>query len=183
MPTRLALFDTPIGSGGVAWSDHGIVGVQLPEPDASKVLARLRRQFPGATESSPSPPIQRAIEAMTALLRGEPTDLAGVTLDMDGVPRFERQVYDVTRTIRFGETLSYGQIASRLGDPRLARDVGQALGRNPFPLVVPCHRVLAAGGKLGGFSARGGVATKQRLLDIEQANVGWQLPLEAERGC
>ncbi len=96
---------------------------------------------------------------------------------MDAVEPFERRVYDVARTIPVGHTLTYGQIATRLGDRLLAREVGQALGRNPFPIVVPCHRVLAANGKLGGFSAPGGVATKQRLLEIEQANVNWQLSL------
>ena len=114
---------------------------------------------------------------MTALLRGESRDLNDVSLDMTNVPAFDRQVYEVARTIPPGKTLTYGQIAIALGDVHLARDVGQALAHNPFPLVVPCHRVLAAGGKLGGFSARGGVTTKQRLLTLEQANVSWQLPL------
>jgi methylated-DNA-[protein]-cysteine S-methyltransferase len=98
---------------------------------------------------------------------------------MDRVDAFDRRVYEAARAIPAGETASYGQLASRLGDPRLAREVGQALARNPFPIVVPCHRVIAARGGLGGFSARGGVATKQRLLAIEQANVSWQLPLDA----
>ena len=104
--------------------------------------------------------------------------LSRIRLDLEGVPSFERQVYEVARTIPAGETVTYGQIATRLGDSRAAREVGQALARNPFPIVVPCHRVVAAGGKLGGFSARGGLATKQRLLSIERANVSWQLPLE-----
>ena len=127
--------------------------------------------------------MQTAIDAMTALLRGESTDLASVRLDMRGVPPFERSVYEIARTIPFGATLTYGQVALRLGDGRLAREVGQALAHNPFPLVVPCHRVLAAGGKLGGFSARGGVATKQRLLSIERADVSWQLALGEAPGA
>jgi methylated-DNA-[protein]-cysteine S-methyltransferase len=179
MSESFTLFETPIGTGGIAWNERGVSGVQLPEPDAARVRARLRRRFPHAIESPPSPDIQRALEAMTALLRGEPSDLSSVHLDLDRVPAFERRVYEVARTIPAGETVSYGQIASRLGDARLAREVGQALAQNPFPIIVPCHRVIAAGGKLGGFSARGGVATKQRLLSIEQANVSWQLPLEA----
>lgn len=109
------------------------------------------------------------IDAVIALLRGEPVDLSGVTLDMEGVPAFNRHVYEIARTILPGRTLTYGEIAVRLGDKLLARDVGQALGRNPFPIVVPCHRVLAAGGKTGGFSAHGGVATKMRILAIEGA--------------
>jgi len=129
--------------------------------------------------AEPPPEIARAIELMSQLLSGAEADLSGVRLDMQRVPPFEQRVYEVARTIPKGQTLTYGQIATRLGDPALARDVGQALARNPFPIVVPCHRVLAAGGKLGGFSAAGGVATKQRLLSIERANVSWQLPLEA----
>ena len=168
-----------MGTAGIAWSEHGVLGVELPEPERARLRARLRRRFPDATEVPPTDEIQLAMEAMSALLRGEPSDLGSVQLDMHAVPGFDRQVYAIARTIPAGETLSYGQIATRLGDVRLARDVGQALAHNPYPLIVPCHRVLATGGKLGGFSARGGVATKQRLLDIERANVGWQLPLEA----
>src|SRR5207253_8908837 len=100
---------------------------------------------------------------------GEPSDLALVALDMEGMPEFDRRVYEVARTVPPGATLSYGEIAARLGERALAREVGQALGRNPFPLIVPCHRVLAAGGKAGGFSANGGVATKLALLTIERA--------------
>jgi methylated-DNA-[protein]-cysteine S-methyltransferase len=133
--------------------------------------------LPGSRESAPPPDVEQAIERIRALLSGSAVDLASVPLDMSAVNPFERRVYDVARTIPPGQTLTYGQIAARLGDPLLARDVGQALGRNPFPIVVPCHRVLAAGGKLGGFSAPGGVATKQRLLAIEQAHVSWQLSL------
>jgi methylated-DNA-[protein]-cysteine S-methyltransferase len=182
MSASFALFNTPIGTGGIVWNERGVCGVQLPEPDAVRVRARLRRRFAGATDASPPPPIRKAIELMTALLHGEPVDLSCVRLDMDRVPSFERQVYEAARTIPPGETASYGQLASRLGDPHLAREVGQALARNPFPIVVPCHRVIAAGGRLGGFSARGGVATKQRLLGIERAHVSWQLPLEGLGG-
>jgi methylated-DNA-[protein]-cysteine S-methyltransferase len=171
---HFCVFETALGACGIAWGEHGVAGIQLPEPD---VRTRLRRRFPGAREASPPPALAEVIERITALLRGERVDLSMVQLDMDRVPPFERQVYEVTRTIPAGETLSYGQIAGRLGEPRLAREVGQALAHNPFPIVVPCHRVLAADGKLGGFSARGGVATKQRLLETERANVSWQLPL------
>jgi methylated-DNA-[protein]-cysteine S-methyltransferase len=118
---------------------------------------------------------------MTSLLQGESADLSSVELDLEGVPAFERRVYQTARSVPAGATITYGELASRLGDARLAREVGQALARNPFPLVVPCHRVIAAGGKLGGFSARGGQRTKQRLLAIERANVSWQLPLAGLR--
>jgi methylated-DNA-[protein]-cysteine S-methyltransferase len=171
------MFDTTMGAGGIAWGDRGVIGVHLPEPDAARACARLRRLFPAALETPPTPEIQAAIERIATLLEGRTSDLSSICLDMDRVPAFDRRVYEVARTIAAGETLTYGQIASRLGEPRLAREVGQALARNPFPIIVPCHRVLAAGGKLGGFSARGGVATKQRLLSIERANVAWQLPL------
>ena len=179
MSTQFALFETSLGTASIAWSERGVVGVQLPDPGtpATAVRRRLQRQFPGASEALAPLEIQRAIDAMRALLRGESRDLNDVDLDMTNVPPFDRQVYEVARTIPPGKTLTYGQIASALGDVHLARDVGQALAHNPFPLVVPCHRVLAAGGRLGGFSARGGVTTKQRLLTLEQANVSWQLPL------
>ena len=177
MSLLYCVFETPIGRGGIAWGDRGVVGIQLPESDPSRVRARFRRRFPDSRESTPPPDIEQAIERIRALLSGSPVDLASVPLDMSAVGPFERRVYDVARTIPPGQTLTYGQIAARLGDPLLARDVGQALGRNPFPILVPCHRVLAAGGKLGGFTAPGGVATKQRLLAIEQAHVSWQLSL------
>ena len=164
-----ALFDTAIGACGIAWGERGLVGVQLPEGSEARTRARLRRRFSDAREAPPPPAVQRAIEGIVALLHGEAIDLSGVALDMDRVPPFERRVYEVARTIMPGATLSYGDIAARLGAPGEARAVGQALGQNPFPLVVPCHRVLAAGGKVGGFSANGGIATKLRLLSIEGA--------------
>lgn len=167
MARSFALFDTAIGLCGIVWSEAGICGVQLPEHDAAATRRRLRRRFPGAGEGSPPPRVQRAIDDIVALLSGEPRDLSGATLDMDAVPPFERRVYAVARTIPPGATLSYGEIAARLGAPEEARAVGQALGRNPFPIIVPCHRVVAAGGKTGGFSAPGGVKTKLRILALE----------------
>ncbi len=165
-----AIFDTAIGACGIAWGARGIVGVQLPEASEEKTRARLRRRFPAATEAPPTLEIKRAIDGMVALLRGEKSDLSAVSLDMDDLPAFNRRVYDVARAIPPGATLSYGEIAAKLGEPReAARDVGQALGQNPIPIIVPCHRVLAANGKPGGFSASGGVTTKLRLLTIEKA--------------
>jgi methylated-DNA-[protein]-cysteine S-methyltransferase len=167
--TGFALFDTAIGPCGIAWGDGGIAGVQLPEAGEAETRARMLHRFPAAGETAPPPQVQQAVERIVALLRGEASDLSTVALDMDGVPEFHRSVYDAARTIPPGETLSYGDIARRVGAPGAARAVGQALGRNPFPIVVPCHRVLAAGGKIGGFSAQGGVATKRRMLAIESA--------------
>ncbi len=112
-----------------------------------------------------------AIADIVALLDGGACDLSCVALDMEGVADFDRKVYEVARTIAPGETMSYGAIAARLGDPGAARGVGQALGRNPFAIVVPCHRVVTADGGLGGFSAAGGSATKRRMLEIEGAAV------------
>jgi methylated-DNA-[protein]-cysteine S-methyltransferase len=175
------LFETPIGTGAIAWGERGVTGVELPHFDTAKVRAELKRRSPASVEAPPPPEIQRAIDAMTSLLQGESADLSSVELDLEGVPAFERRVYQTARSVPAGATITYGELASRLGDARLAREVGQALARNPFPLVVPCHRVIAAGGKLGGFSARGGQRTKQRLLAIERANVSWQLPLAGLR--
>ena len=115
----------------------------------------------------PAAEVQEAIDRIVDLLRGEASDLSTVALDMDGVPEFNRRVYEVARTIPAGERLTYGEVADRLGDRGAARDVGRALAQNPFALIVPCHRVLAAGGGLGGFSAPGGITTKRRLLMIE----------------
>jgi O-6-methylguanine DNA methyltransferase len=163
------LFDTSIGPCGIAWGDRGVVGVHLPEATEARTRARMLRRFPGGREAAPPPEVQRAIDGIVALLRGEASDLSDVALDMEHVPAFHRRVYEIARTIPPGATFSYGEIAGRLGDESMARAVGQALGQNPFPIVVPCHRVLAAGGRSGGFSAPGGVRTKLRLLEIEGA--------------
>lgn len=162
-----ALFDTAIGWCGVAWNDRGLVGVQLPEAGEAETRERMLQRFPTAAEMPPSPNVQQAIGRITALLRGEPCDLSTIALDMDGVTAFHRRVYELARAIPPGKTMAYGEVAARIGAPGAARAVGQALGRNPFPIVVPCHRVLAAGGKVGGFSAHGGTATKRRMLAIE----------------
>jgi len=164
-----ALFDTTIGRCGIAWGARGISGVQLPEASEAKTRARLMQRYARAREAAPPAEVQHAIEAIAALLDGEPKDLCAVALDMDGIAEFDRRVYEAARAIPAGATLSYGELAARLGERALAREVGQALGRNPFPIIVPCHRVLAAGAKAGGFSANGGVATKLALLTIERA--------------
>ena len=166
-----ALFDTAIGRCGIAWGEGGVAGVQLPEAGEAETRARMLHRFPAAGETAPPPEVQCVVERIIALLGGEADDLAAVALDMNQVPEFHRRVYEVARTIPPGMTLSYGDIAARIGSPGAARAVGQALGRNPFPIVVPCHRVLAAGGKIGGFSAQGGIATKRRMLAIEGAQI------------
>lgn len=164
-----ALFETAVGCCGIAWCARGVVGVQLPEADESTTRERMRRRFANVPEAPPPAHVERAVERIRALLRGEPADLSEIALDMDRVPPFDRRVYEVARTIPPGTTLTYGQIAARIGEPGAARAVGRALGHNPFAPVVPCHRILSADGKMHGFSATGGVATKLRLLTIE----GW----------
>lgn len=162
-----ALFDTAIGTCGVVWNDRGICGLQLPERDTSRLRARLRRRLSDAREAKPPASVQAAIDRLVALLLGERVDLRSVTLDIDGLPDLERDVYVAAREIPPGATLTYGEVARRIGRPGAAREVGAALGRNPFAIIVPCHRVVAANGKTGGFSAVGGVATKLKLLAIE----------------
>jgi methylated-DNA-[protein]-cysteine S-methyltransferase len=169
--THYTLFETAIGWAGLAWGDKGLVGCHLPDPDPETARRSFLRKIPDAVESPPTPEIQKAIADIRALLAGGPLDLLDVEIDIARVPEFNARVYAIARAIPPGETLTYGEIATRLGDRLLARQVGQALGRNPWPMVVPCHRVTAAGGKLGGFTARGGVNTKARLLEIEGAAV------------
>lgn len=164
-----ALFDTGVGRCGVAWGERGIVRMLLPESRPSTLRAKLAAMFPDSAESEPPAAVQRAIDRVVTLLRGEVADLAQIELDMDGVPPFHRRVYEHARTIAPGKTMTYGEVAARIGSPGAARAVGQALGKNPFAIVVPCHRVLAAGGKIGGFSAPGGAKTKLEMLRIEQA--------------
>jgi methylated-DNA-[protein]-cysteine S-methyltransferase len=163
------LFDTAIGRCAIAWSVQGIVGVQLPGRDDGALRAGLLRRHPGAREAAPPQDVARAVDGIVALIAGEPRDLADVVLDLSAVPEFNRRVYAVARTIKPGATLTYGAIAAQLGEPD-ARGVGEAMGQNPCPIIVPCHRVVAAGGKTGGFSAPGGAATKRRLLAIEGAS-------------
>jgi methylated-DNA-[protein]-cysteine S-methyltransferase len=162
------LFDTTIGTCGIAWSERGVVAVRLPAASRSALRASLLKRGPSASEMPPPPEVERAIDGIVALLRGEASDLTFVTLDMANVGAFEQRLYETLRTIAPGETLTYGELAARLGAQ--AQDVGQAMGRNPFPVIVPCHRVVAAGGKTGGFSAPGGVKTKLRMLAIESVH-------------
>jgi methylated-DNA-[protein]-cysteine S-methyltransferase len=162
------LFATAIGTCGLGWGSNGITGVQLPESNQSATLARLLRKLGGsASVGIPTAGVQQVIDDIVALLAGNPKDLRGAVLDMSQLPAFLRDVYAIVRLIDPGQTMSYGEVADRSGNPGAARAVGQAMARNPFPIIVPCHRVLAAHGKSGGFSANGGVHTKMRLLAIE----------------
>jgi len=166
------LFDTALGPCGIAWGAAGVRGLHLPGDSAERTRAGLRRRHPGAAEAEPPPAVRAAIEAITTLLGGRATDLADIVLDLDGVPDFDRRVYAAARTIPPGRTRTYGEIAQQLGEPHAARAVGRALGANRFAVIVPCHRVLGAGGRAVGFSAPGGIDTKRRLLEIERARIG-----------
>jgi methylated-DNA-[protein]-cysteine S-methyltransferase len=168
---HFTLFDTAIGICGIEWGPRGINGLQLPMGSDEKTRARIRQRHGDIVEAEPSAEVQGVIARIVELLAGKPDDLLDIALDLDGVPEFNRGVYDIARTIPPGKTMTYGDIAKKLGGVELSRDVGQALGRNPCPIVVPCHRVLAAGNKPGGFSARGGVDTKLKMLAIEGAPV------------
>lgn len=166
----VTIFKTSLGFCGLAWTAHGIAGVQLPERDQKATRERLQARFPGF-EQSPVPTNIRIVrDGITALLSGRPQEFADVVLDVRAITPFRRKVYDSARTILRGNSLTYGELAKRIGAPGSARAVGQALGCNPFPVIVPCHRVLASGGKTGGFTAEGGVATKLRMLVLEGGN-------------
>ncbi|MBK7719249.1 MAG: methylated-DNA--[protein]-cysteine S-methyltransferase [Simplicispira sp.] len=166
-PAGHALFDTAIGPCGIAWGPRGIAGVQLPEADAEATRARLLRYTGPLPEAAPPPEVRAAIGQIAALLAGEPHDMSSIVLDMSGLTDFQRRVYALACAIPAGQTRTYGELAADLGDKQLARAVGQALGFNPFAPVVPCHRILAAGQRPGGFSAHGGAATKLRMLAAE----------------
>ena len=181
-----ATFPTAVGVCAVAWGPRGLVGVELPAATEHETAARCVRRLercgaPGdalACPVDPAPPaVARAVVAMTRLLAGDAVDLAFVELDLEGTPPFARRVYDATRELGPGVTITYGELADRIGSPGAQRAVGGALGKNPWPIVVPCHRVLAARGAIGGFSAPGGVDTKRRMLAIEGAAIAAELSL------
>jgi methylated-DNA-[protein]-cysteine S-methyltransferase len=167
------LFDTAVGRCGIAWTAQGAVqAVQLPEPDDARTLDRMRKRCGDAPQSvAPAGPAE-VIARLQAALAGTRDALLDVPLDWDGVPPFHRRVYEAARRIAPGSVVTYGEMARDLGDAGAARAVGQALGHNPFAPLVPCHRILAAHGGSGGFSAEGGTRTKLKLLEIEGAVLG-----------
>jgi methylated-DNA-[protein]-cysteine S-methyltransferase len=166
------LFDTPIGACGIAWTADALAAVQLPEATGEGTRRRMLRYTGEAEEAQPPAFVQGAIARIQALLQGAHDDLADLPLEWGELPEFNRRVYEVTRAIPPGEVLTYGEVARRIGEPGAPRALGQALGHNPFAPVIPCHRVLAAGGRSGGFSAEGGANTKLRMLEIEKARFG-----------
>ena len=172
-------YDTALGCCGIAWGEDGrILASQLPEESSAATRDRMRARLPAARETAAPPPaVLRAMAGVRRLLAGETDDIAellAIELDERSIPEFNRQVHALTRRIPVGQTLTYGEIASRLGQPGAARAVGQAEGSNPFAPIVPCHRVMGAGGLGTGFSAHGGVSTKLRLLAIEARAAGQQ---------
>lgn len=168
--TFLTLFDTALGRCGIAWGENGILSVSFPENSDDKTRQQLRRRAMDAEETNDIPPqIASVIAAIQALMEGASEDLRDAELDMAGLGDFERELYLLSRQIGPGETRSYGDLARDLGDVAFSQRVGQALGRNPFPIIVPCHRIVGANGQMTGFSASGGVETKRQLLKIEGA--------------
>jgi len=166
------LFDTAMGACGVAWSDRGVTRLQLPEGSRSATEHRLAGR--GANSSAAEPPaaVRAAIRLLERYFAGEQVDLSGVALDLRGASPFHRKIYATARALAWGTTATYGELAQQAGARDGARAVGQAMGKNPVPIIIPCHRVLAAGGKIGGFSAHGGTTTKQRLLKLEGVHLG-----------
>jgi methylated-DNA-[protein]-cysteine S-methyltransferase len=187
MACEYALFDTPLGACGIAWGPRGIRRFQLPEATREQTEQRLLVGIEGATAAEPPPRVRQALRRVLLHLSGKPQDFSGLELDMETVPPFHRRVYEAARQAPAGRTLTYGQMAQLAGSPGASRAVGQAMARNPFPLLVPCHRVLAAGNKAGGFSAYGGAETKARLLGLEgvalalpspEPEPAWPLPFD-----
>ena len=163
------IFDTGIGRCGIAWGDLGVLGAQLPEAREIETRRRLFQLYPDARETRPPLNSEIAIEGIVALLRGEPADLSDVTLDMTGIRAFNQRVYEFTRKIPRGETRTYGDVAASLRLTGAVHSVAQAIARNPFVIIVPCHRVLEAGGYADKISPHGGAISKRRLLSIEGA--------------
>jgi methylated-DNA-[protein]-cysteine S-methyltransferase len=164
------IFDTGIGRCGIAWGHLGVLGVQLPETREIETRGRMLRQYPDAREFSPPLMIEFAIEGIVAALRGEAYDLSDVTLDISGIHPFNARVYKFTRGIPRGETRTYGEVAASLGASGAVHSVAQAISRNPFMVIVPCHRVLEAGSYADRISPNGGIVSKRRLLSIEGAS-------------
>ena len=171
------LFDTAIGPCGLAWNSAGLVQVQLPEASEAATEARLGRVASATWTDTLPRSIQDCAGCMRAYFDGETVDFTDVALDMRRASAFNARVYTALREVGWGQTTTYGALAKSLGDPHAARAIGAAMGKNPWPLLVPCHRVLAASGKIGGFSAYGGRATKRHMLQLERADADGAAPM------
>jgi methylated-DNA-[protein]-cysteine S-methyltransferase len=167
------VFETPCGFCAIAWNGAGITRFQLPTHTAEATARALRRRLPGAEPGTPPAHVSDVIVAAQRYFAGEQVDFSDVPLDLDGQDEFFRRIYAALRRVGWGRTTTYGALAKELGaGPEAARDVGYAMAQNPVPLIIPCHRVLAAGGKVGGFSAPGGATAKIRMLELEGVRVG-----------
>lgn len=167
------VFETAAGFCAVAWSDRGVTRFALPMRSAEEAAGRMGRLAKGTRPAAPPPTVAAVVAAATRYFEGEATDFDNVVLDLDGQDAFFRRIYDVLRRVGWGDTTTYGALATTVGAGReAARDVGRAMATNPAPLIIPCHRVLAAHGKIGGFSAPGGARTKLRMLELEGVRVG-----------
>lgn len=177
------VFETASGFCGIAWSDNGITRFQLPTDDAAATERLLLRRMPNAKAAEPPPDIVEVIETVRRYFEGSAADFSNLTLDLAGQDDVFKQIYALVRRLPWEQTTTYGALAKEIGDdPRLARDVGQAMAKNPIPLIIPCHRVLAAGGKVGGFSAPGGAASKVRMLELEGVVMTPEPPAQASLG-
>lgn len=178
-----SVFETAGGYCGIAWNDVGITRFQLPTRSLEATERNLLRRLPEAVPGTPSAEITEAIAAVKRYFAGEEVDFSGFALDLSGQDDFFRQIYDAARQVGWGRTTTYGTLAKQLGaGPEAARDVGQAMAKNPVALLIPCHRVLAAGGKVGGFSAPGGSAAKVRMLELEGVHVAPPPPAQQSFG-
>ena len=164
---QFTVFETALGFCAIAWRGTRVCRFQLPAADPATAAARLRGEDPAAEPAPPPASMERVIDRVRHHLAGRCRDFSTVPLDLDGLPPFTRRVYETARTIPAGQTVTYGELAERCGSPGGARAVGQAMARNPLALIIPCHRVLAAGGRLGGFSGPGGLDLKVRMLALE----------------
>jgi methylated-DNA-[protein]-cysteine S-methyltransferase len=177
------VFETAAGFCAIAWSAAGITRFMLPSPTAEATDHNLRRRITDAEPGSPPSHVMAAVDAAKRYFAGEKIDFSHLQLDLGGHGEFFRRIYAAARRVGWGNTTTYGALAKELGaGPEAARDVGQAMAKNPIPLIVPCHRVLAAGNKLGGFSAPGGSATKQKMLELEGVNLGPPPPAQQTLG-
>jgi methylated-DNA-[protein]-cysteine S-methyltransferase len=167
MPGHYCLFDTAFGPCGIAWNPQGLTRLQLPEPDHGATERRLQRRVPHARAQVPALATAEAIAALQRYFSGEPEDFSNIAVDLEGISPFHQKIYAALRRVGWGQVTSYGTLARAVGEPDAARAIGQAMRQNPVPIVIPCHRVLAAGRKVGGFSAPGGATTKVRLLKLE----------------
>ncbi len=175
--THFTIFDTAVGRCAVLWRGDALTGVLLPSSNDEAMRRAIQKRAPGAVEEATPSFVEDAIDRIKRLCDGEAVTFEGVPLDRGAIEPFANSIYDILLRVAPGETTTYGAIAEELGDKTLSRAVGAALGANPFPIIIPCHRVTAAGGKIGGFTAPGGTDTKRRLLDIEGAFAAEKLPL------